>query len=253
MTARLPFVRRFGAYAASAAFVLGAVGGLSLWSGCHYEPKLSIGWQAGPFFKPTNYTGVRRMPAEVRRVAMLPVSGIQSLTADMASTVEDAARGAVLAEGRFETVVVDPGQLRQLTGQPAVRADELLPPAMFERIAPDAGADAVLMVEVTTFRPYPPMVIGVRAKLAQCDAEHTILWAFDTVYDMREAQVANSARRFASGGGTSIVDTGPAVVQSPSRFVAYVFADMFATLPQRPLLGGPPADDPPKVPRHRAD
>ncbi|MFT3829515.1 MAG: hypothetical protein QM691_07395 [Opitutaceae bacterium] len=247
MSARLSFSRLFG----TCSVLLGGLALATFLGGCNYAPRVSVDWRDGPFFEPTNYEGAALMPADVRRVAVLPIHGGADVAAETVDALQAAANAALLAEGRFETVAVGAEVTRAMTGRPTVTAAELLPPALFTRIAQEHGADAVLFLEVTSYRPYTPLALGVRAKLVRCDETHAVLWSFDTLYDARDTAVANSAKRHASGGRGGLVDAGPAALQSPSRYAAYVFASVFATLPPRPA----PAVLPPKskVPRHRAD
>ena len=236
---------------AGPALLLCAALALGLLSGCSHVPKVSVDWRGGPFFVPTNFAGAELMPGDVRRVAVLPMSGTEGLHADGTAALESALQAALLREGRFEIVPISAEFMRSVTGKPAVASHEVLPPALFERLAREQGADAVLFVDLTLYRPYSPLELGVRAKLARCDATRTILWSFDTLFDARDPAVANSARRHASGGRDALVDAGPSALQSPSRFAAYVFSDTFATLPKRPTP--PPAPPKSKVPRSRAD
>lgn len=218
-----------------------ALAAIGLAGGCQSVPTVSVDWKGGPFFTPTNFNGVSIMPAEVRRVAVLPMSGLDGLPPDTVAGLESALQGALLAEGRFETVAVSADLVRSMAGKASVSVGEVLPAGLFERIARDTAADAVLFVDVTLYRPYAPLALGVRAKLARCDEAHAVIWAFDTLYDVRDPAVGNSARRHAAGGRDAIVDAGPSALQSPSRFAAYVFTDAFGTLPKRP----PPVPPPP--------
>jgi hypothetical protein len=235
----------------------GAALALCLLSGCQDAPKVTIDWLGGPFFAPTNFVGLTELPPEIRRVAVLPISGLEGLPPESTGALEEAARIALLGAGRFEVVPVEPAMVRSIVGKPAVSSVEVLPTALFDRIVRDQAADAVLLIDVTLFRPYTPMALGVRVKLASCSGTRPILWAFDTVFDVRNPAVANSARRYAAGGHPGLVDPGPSAMQSPSRFAAYVFTDTFAVLPQRPPpVPALPADSsnvPAKVSRPRAD
>ena len=251
MPPRFPFTQRPGAGAGRVALLLAAALAIGLACGCQHVPKVSVDWRGGPFFRPTNFTGAALMPGDVRRVAVLPLSIPDGLPSDSVAALEAAVHAALLREGRFEIVPVGAEFVRAVAGKPAVASHEILPPALFERLAREQGADAVLFVDVTLYRPYAPLELGVRAKLARCDELRTILWSFDTLFDAREPAVANSARRHASGGREAIVDAGPSALQSPSRFAAYVFADTFATLPNRPAP--PPAPPKSKVSRQHAD
>jgi hypothetical protein len=159
-----------------------------------------------------------------------------------AASVAEQMRAALLSSGRFEAVFVSSELTQELSGMPAVRSTDPLPAGLFERLVRDHAIDAVLFVDMTAFQPYPPLRLGVRAKLARCDSRQTVFWAFDTVYDAHLAPVANSARRYAAGGRSDATDTSVGVLQSPSRFAGYVFSDVFRTLPRRPApLPQPPA------------
>ncbi len=216
------------------ALALGAAAVLIGSNGCQHTPAVSVDWRGGPFFRPTNYTGVAIMPAEIRRVAVLPLAGLEGLPPESTEPLREALAAALLATARFEVVAVDGALLRAAGGRATVRSTEPLPAGLFERIAREHAPDAVLFVEVTHYQPYAPLVLGVRAKLVSGDGSHAVLWAFDTLYDARVPAVANSARRHAAGGGREAVDVGPAGVQSPRRFAAYVFTDLCSCLPERP-------------------
>jgi hypothetical protein len=251
MFARLPISRPTGFQAARHLAVIGGLALAGFWSGCGHVPRVSVDWRNGPFFTPTNFEGVALMPADIRRVAVLPIHGLADLPPDTMAALEAAARAALLSEGRFETVAVGADFMRTVAGKPTLAATDFLPPTLFARAAQEYGADAVLFIETTAYKPYAPLALGVRAKLARCDETHAILWSFDTLYDASNPAVANSARRHASGGRSAQVDPGPAALQSPSRFAAYVFADAFARMPPRPAPAVLPSQS--KVSRHRAD
>ena len=231
----------------------GAALAACLLAGCQNTPKVTIEWMGGPFFTPTNFVGITELPPEIRRVAVLPISGLEGLPPESAVALEDAARIALLDVGRFEVVPVDPALVRSLAGKSAVSSVEPLPTALFDRIVRDQAADAVLLIDVTLYRPYTPLALGVRVKLAGSTGTRPILWAFDTVFDLRNPAVANSARRYAAGGHPGLVDPGPAARQSPSRFAAYVFSDTFSALPRRPAPVPAQPNVPAKVSRTRAD
>lgn len=233
MRSRSPSPRRVGSAAGSC--VCGVALGLSLLlAGCQTPPAEELKWQLGPAFVPTNYSGVKLLPAEIRRVAVLPPAGIESLPADSAGAIVDALQAALLAEARFEVVNVDSAFMRSRGGKATYGSGEQLPADLFERIRRDYAADAVLMVDITHHRFYAPLALGVRAKLALATEPHGVIWAFDTLYDVRDPAVANSARRHAALAQRDVADAGVASLQSPSRFAAYVFADVFGVLPKRP-------------------
>jgi hypothetical protein len=100
------------------------------------------------------------------------------------------------------------------------------------KIRREFAADAVLWVDVTAYRSFRPLTLGVRAKLATV-TETRLLWTFDTIFSANDPLVANSARHHFIDQTQSPVpaDLTPAVLQSPSKFATYVAAATFATLP----------------------
>ncbi len=251
MSASLPLSRPTGSRIFRRLVATGGLLFAFAWGGCSHAPRLSVDWRGGPFFEPTNVVGVALMPADVRRVAVLPVHGETEATDATLAVLDSAARAALLEVARFEIVVPGREFTRAVGGTPTIATAELLSSRLFERAVSEYGADAVLFIEVTSYRPYAPLALGVRAKLVRADESHAILWSFDTLYDSRDPAVANSARRHASGGRGGLVDPGPAALQSPSRYAAYVFASVFSALPPRPAPVVLPPNS--KVPRHRAD
>ena len=92
----------------------------------------------------------------------------------------------------------------------------------------------MLFVDLTAYRAYRPLTLGVRAKLATVD-QTRLLWTFDEIFSMDDPGVANSVRKFYHGADASGVplDPGRGALQSPSKFAAYVAAATFNTLPPR--------------------
>jgi hypothetical protein len=101
------------------------------------------------------------------------------------------------------------------------------------RLRQEFGADAVMFIDLTVFKPYRPLSLGVRAKLATVDGDVRLIWTFDNVYSAATPSVANSARAhfLESDGGRIPADLTPSVLQSPGRFASYVAASAFSTLP----------------------
>lgn len=192
-------------------------------------------WADGPFFVPTNHVGVASLPADVRRVAVLPVAAPAELPADAAAALDAVVLSELSRIGRFEVVAVSRAQLRGLAGVESLASTGVLPAGLLERIGRQHGAEAVLLVDVPVFRGFAPVAIGVRAKMASVRDPRLMLWSFDTVFDAAERPVANAARRHAhlaapAAGGA---DLTAGILQSPNRFAGYAFAAAFATLPER--------------------
>ncbi len=213
---------------------------LPAWSGCmHPSPGDSA--RIGPFFTPTNVVGEAQLPAGLRRVVLLPVAGGAIAGAESAAALDPVFVAELQKQNRFEVVPLTREELLQ-----RYRAEELLSTASLPhdfagRLRRDFAADGVMFVDVTAYKPFRPLLLGVRAKLATTGEPVRILWSFDNVFSADNPAVANSARRRfldAERGGVP-ADLTRSVLQSPSQFASYVAGATFATLP--PVYVPPPA------------
>jgi hypothetical protein len=205
--------------------------------GCAHTP-IRDGAKAGPFFEPSNVLTASQLPANIRRVLLLPLSsdGL-ALTEDHLAPLDATFLTELTRTARFEIVTVSRGQLAQLTGLRQVSSTTQLPPAFLDHllnIYNEFAADGILFVDLTTYSPYPPLTVGVRTKLAHV-RDSQILWASDLLFSAADPLVANSARRHAlrSSRHAGQGDLSHTILQNPTRFAEYVAATTFATLPQR--------------------
>lgn len=189
----------------------------------------------GPLYQPDNYVGVARLPDSIRRVVFLPLSGGDVVPAEISAEMTPIFTAALQRENRFEVVALSRAECRQALGGEEFRSTATLPHDFMEQLRTAYAADAVMLVDLTVLRTLRPLTLGVRAKLATTDATTVILWNFDEVLSTGEPAVANSARRFYlyNDAGLVPVDRSDAILQSPTRFAAYVAATTFATLPPR--------------------
>ncbi len=208
-------------------------------SGCAQLPIKRDGAKAGPFFTPANVTSsAPRLPASIRRVLLLPVSadGL-AIHEDNLNRIDAAFLTELNQAARFEVVTITRDELARVTGTRQLNSTSPLPPGFIDRlfnIYNQYAADAVLFVDLTAYSPYPPLSLGVRARLAPI-RESEILWAADVNFSAADPAVANSARRHALNLAKS---SGPAdlshtILQNPTRFAAYAAAATFDTLPPR--------------------
>lgn len=203
-------------------------------SGCASRPRIEIDWKGGPFFTPTNFSGPAEMPADIRRVAILPVAGLARFDEASTEGIIEALHVALGRNGRFEAIAVSPARWTAISGRGAVGPNDPLVPGWFDALAREFGVDSVLLVEITEFRAYPPLALGVRCSLARATGARDVIWSFDTTFDARNAAVANSVRRHAAKSSAGVpTDFGPLGLQSPRRFAAYAFDSTFAVLPER--------------------
>ncbi len=204
--------------------------------GCAQLPKRD-GAKAGPFYTPANISSIPALPPHIRRVLLLPVSA-----QGLAITEENLSRldATFLAElnrtARFEVVTLSRDQLARLTGARQIDSTSPLPPGFIDRllnIYNDYAADALLFVDLTAHSAYPPLQLGLRAKLAHI-RDSDILWAADLHFSAADPAVANSARRHALTLTRSAhTDLSHTILQNPTRFAGYAAAATFETLPPR--------------------
>lgn len=182
----------------------------------------------------SNHVGVLRLPPEVRRVVLLPVSGGALITPEAAAELDRSFVTALQRQVRFEVVPVARAWCRRFFGADDFSSVAALPHDLLARLATEHAADAVLFVDVTAYRDFRPLAIGVRAKLATFDGPK-ILWSYDELLSAENPAIAAGAlahARTARASGLP-VDLGATGLQSPSRFAAYVADTVFGTLPPR--------------------
>jgi len=191
----------------------------------------------GPFYAPANVTGLPKIPADIRRVAILPVWGGPDVSPETLATLDAVCQAELNRTAKFEVVPISRQSLANLTGARQLSSVDKLPPVLLEKllnIHNPYGADAVLFIDVTAYSPYTPLTLGLRAKLART-SNSEIIWAADNLFASAEPAVANAARLHAEKLGT---DRGPTnlshtILQNPERYAGYVAAATFATLPPR--------------------
>lgn len=206
----------------------------SLVTGCSTKPlKDPI---IGPSYQVRNvFQRHPLLPVNVRRVAVLPVSYKEANAAFVSGkeSLEPVLRMELAKAARFETIYIEPTQLRQWTGREQWDAYEDLPPKMLKLLAEKTGADSVLFPHLTAYKAYPPLVIGWRMKLVGSDAD--TIWAVDEMFDSAEEAVSNAARRYdrARVRNNPVLEDSRAILLSPTRFGQYTLKAVLETLPNR--------------------
>lgn len=238
----LNFVSRPSRRPAGLAPVSAALLGMVLLGGC-MTPSVSDPARLGPFFTPVNFVGERSLPRDLRRVVLLPISGGDVAPAETVTALAATFAAALQRQDRFEVVTLAREECRRRFGVDELSSTAVLPRTMFADLQKEFGADGVLFVDLTVFRGYRPLALGLRSKLARC-GDSRLVWTFDTVFSTDDPAVANSARHhfIASDGRGVPGDLSPAVLQSPSRFADYAATAMFTTLPPVWAPVVPPVD-----------
>lgn len=199
-------------------------------AGC-MTPAINDPARVGPFFVPRNVVGEPTLGG-IHRVVLLPVWTGTAAPEDTAVDLDPVFVQALQAQNRFEVVTAPRERLARRFGFAAVSSAAALPRDLLPMLEREYGADAVLFVDVTVYRPYPPLAIGIRTRLARLGNLH-LVWAADNVFSADDPTVAAAARAHFLDSKRQQVpgDLTPAVLQSPGRFAAYAADATFDTLP----------------------
>jgi hypothetical protein len=210
--------------------LLGIIAG---WSGCYHAPA-GMG-DVGPVRLVNNHGGMRTWPAEIRRVAVLPVHAREPLIRDPAhlGLFDSEWLGALQTTQRAEFVALDRETLRRWTdGQTSLDSASALPHDLLTRLRKQTAAEAVVMVDVMQVRLAPPQAMGLRIKFVRLD-DGLILWAADEWFDLADGATARdlrwSARAHHHGPGNPTY----APSQSPSLFFKHCADMVLRKLPLR--------------------
>lgn len=208
---------------------------LALSIGCALPHGTSSGkTKESKFFTPTNYTGDTRLPVNLHRVILLPVSGGSIVPPETAESIEEVFATELQKELRFEVVRFSRTDCQRRFGAPDFSSVGALPHDFLAALGREYAADAVLFIDVTSYRGYRPLVLGIRAKLATVE-QTRLLWSFDEIFSADDPAVGNSVRHFYGAADPSGIplDARHGGLQSPGKFSAYVAAATFSTLPPR--------------------
>jgi hypothetical protein len=208
-----------------------AVALLVLAAGC-MTPSFDDPARRGPFFTPANHAGEPSLGG-LRRVVLLPVCGGTLAPVETVAALDPVIVAALQQQHRFEVVTLSREQCRRRFHVEEFSSVAALPHDFLATLQREFAADGVLFIDITVFRPYRPIGLGLRAKLATLDGNARLVWTFDNVFSADDPAVANSARAHFLGSdrGGVPADLSPGVLQSPARFAGYAAHAMFATLP----------------------
>lgn len=219
--------------------LLGAAGAalaLGLGAGCaaHQQHLWDPALQTGPFYAPVNVHAEPALPADLRRVLLLPVCAGGLTTPEHAANLDGLLFEALQRQQRFEAVRLERDECKRLFGATEIASVAALPHGLLTELAARHAVDAVLFVDLTAVQTYQPQRLGFRAKLATV-RDVRLVWSFDETLSASDAAVRNSARRryYTQEHGSQPFDLSPAALQSPGWFTAFAADEMFRTLPRR--------------------
>jgi hypothetical protein len=203
-------------------------------AGCETKPSPIDPARTGPVFAPKNSYGEKKLPGTLHRVVLLPVHGAPFVSPEICETLDRVFATALERQMRFEVVTLSREECQMSFGVPDLGSAEALPRDLLATMGRKFGAEGVVFVDITAYQGYRPLLLGVRAKLANI-ADHRLIWAFDEEFSVLDPSVANGARHFYLGNADGPVPYDPTegVLQSPTRFAAYAADAVFHTLPPR--------------------
>lgn len=182
----------------------------------------------------TNYYVANPLPTGIRRVAVMPL-----VRPEMVETADDVFQAVVdanlLKTGKFEAVRVSATTLRGWTGKAQWRPDEQLPADLFPKLQKETGCDAVMFVQITSLKSYPPLAIGWRLRLVSAKDQSTI-WAADEWFDTEEAKVVAPLKQNTLQTLFSEDPNGKnwKKLNSPRLFAEFSLNQVLSTLPTLP-------------------
>jgi len=176
------------------------------------------------------------LPAELRRVAILPLAaeGRDADLADGCEALQPVLFDELVRTEKFEVVSVRPENLRASSGRSAWTGAEQLPEGFFDSLRREYGCDAVLFCELTVYHAYAPLAIGWRLKLADVRTRK-IIWAADEVFDAGRPAVSRKARLFMANRDKAAAqdEIRWRLASSPRQFGSYTAAELLSHLPAR--------------------
>jgi hypothetical protein len=187
---------------------------------------------------PQNYFAPATAGVPMRRVALLPLWN-EKLPGEYLRDVDAAFSAELTKKAIFEVVPVTRSQMESICGERQLSSVEALPAEVLARLRTHFGVEGVIFTDLTSFSPYRPLSMGVRAKLIDVTTGQ-IRWAFDYIYDTGNDSVATAAKKFQlrySNEHQPLTSDGGSILLSPSRFAKYVASETYGSLQAQPAPG----------------
>jgi len=206
---------------------------LAIMAGCASHPGPRDPARVGPYYTARNFGGMDHLPVGLHRVVLLPVYGGDLVPRETKEGLDPIFAIALQRQQRFEVVTLSRDECEKTFGAPDISSASSLPPDFLAILGQKFGAQAVLFVDLTAYQAYRPLILGVRAKLADVSSKQ-LIWGFDEIISTGRADVANGLRHYYLQNDRSgqPFDLSTDALQSPSRFAAYASDAIFKTLPR---------------------
>jgi len=205
---------------------------IALATGCSSVGSLGHTSSKAATFSPTNHTGDAKLPSGLRRVVVLPLAGGAVASPESVSALDPVIISALQLQNRFEVVPLTREECHRYFQTNEISSVSEIPANLMSVLQREYAADAVLFIDLTVYRAYHPLSVGLRAKLATIDSAH-LVWTFDNVFSADDPAVASSAIQYLKTRDQNGLPSDMIAVdlESPVRFATYASAAMFATLP----------------------
>lgn len=174
----------------------------------------------------------QKLPAEFRRVALLPlVADPEMGVSGSLEAIKAAIADELLKTKKFELITMSQDDLRQWAGVGTLSSLDVWPGKLRESLK-EKQIDGVILIELTALKGYPPLALGLKARLVDLPTGKT-LWAIDEMFDAAAPEVASAAKRYESGMITTVgkVQSPGTIGISPTLFAKYAAYTIFKTLP----------------------
>lgn len=202
--------------------------------GCYATDRAEYQSALIPSYNPTNTFALNDgVAATINRVALLPIYNNRYDRSILGPL--DRSFNLELGQTQlFEVISISEDDLKALFGKPQFSSTDFLPHDFLSKIKARYNADAVMFVDLTNYKPYKPIIMGIRAKLVSTETA-SILWSFDSIYDAGDTRVAMGARRYQRQFDTQSYPLNEpiSVLQSPRQFSKYVAYTTFRTLKKK--------------------
>jgi hypothetical protein len=185
----------------------------------------------GQSFEPRNFYRVDLMPRDVSRVLYLPP--VVSEGSEFDPELSQVLLTALRRSGRFAVVDISSVELARILPHGFdFTVDQSVPEFLLTQASLSYGADAIMQVEISQYRPYKPISIGLRARLFRV-RDGSVLWTIDETFDAGQESIAIGARRYSERYVEQAfpLQSSYSSLFSPRRFAAYVGHVTFDTLP----------------------
>lgn len=203
-----------------------------LLSGCGTIHRVNSDYDTtiGKKWKTTNVHQDDELKGQLSRVAVLPMFKGEYDHMDL-SLIEENIRLELAKLGLFEVISVDPEAMKELFAEERFSSIGVLPAQLIEKLHARYALDGLLFLDLSYFKAYQPVGIGIRAKLLNSDSGK-LVWAADEIFDSSNPEVSNAAHKFYKK--ESIIafplQNTKSVLHSPGRFSKYVGNSLFSTI-----------------------